>query len=91
MRTYNIYTQKVVTDQEASRRNLRYSTFDDIISNRTLTFDGNDCDTHFCVRMTSDVTNFWPARSVELFVEITVEIDLVQVGELCDDYCDFAV
>lgn len=79
-KTYNIYTQRV-SEIEATRRILKYS-YDDVISNRSITFDGSDCDIrHQCVHLELMVSNFRPSRSADVVIEVTVELDLTEVGE----------
>lgn len=79
-KTYNIYTQRV-SDIEATRRILKYS-YDDVISNRSITFDGNDCDIrHHCVQLELIVSNFRPSRSADVVIDVTVELDLAAVGK----------
>lgn len=79
-KTYNIYTQRV-SEVDTSRRILKYS-FDDVLSNRSITFDGNDCDIrHQCVQLELTVSNFRPSRSADVIIDITVEMDLTEVGK----------
>lgn len=79
-RTYNIYTQRV-SEVDVSRRALRYS-YDDVISNRSITFDGYDCEIRQqCVQLEVVVSNFRPSRSKDVIIDVTVELDLAQVGE----------
>lgn len=63
-----------------TRRAIKYS-YDDVLSNRTITFDGNDCDVHQCVQLEVTVGNFRPSRSADVVIAITMEIDLLEVGE----------
>lgn len=79
-KTYNVYTQSV-SEVDVTRRILKYS-YDDVISNRSITFDGNDCDIrHQCVQLELFVSNFRPSRTADITIDVTVEIDLVQVGK----------
>lgn len=86
-RTYNIYTQQV-TDVEVSRRTVKYS-YDDAISNRTITFDGSDCEVrHQCIELELFVSNFRPSRSADVVIEVTVEMDLREVAKLFNERRD---
>lgn len=79
-KTYNIYTQKV-SEVETSRRVIKDS-FDELISNRSITFDGQDCDIrHKCVQLEIIVSNFRPSRSADVSIDLTVEMDLTEVGK----------
>lgn len=82
-KSYNIYTQRVLIDEGSTRRTIKYS-YDDVLSNRTITFDGNDCDIHQCVQLEVTVGNFRPSRSGDVLIELTMEMNLVEVGELHD-------
>lgn len=86
-KTYNIYTQRV-SDVEATKRTLKYS-YDDMLSNRSVTFDGGDCDTsHQCVQLEVIVSNFRPSLSADVVIDVTVELDLSEVGKWRHQNCD---
>lgn len=73
-------TQRVY-EVGAQRRVIRYS-YDDVISNRSITFDGNDCAMrHQCVHLELIVSNFRPSRSADITIDVTVELDLTEVGK----------
>lgn len=77
--TYNIYTR--VSKVDTSPRNLK-TPYDDALSNRSLTFNGNDCIIrHQCVQLEVTVSNFRPSQSADVIIDISVEIDPIQVGK----------
>lgn len=78
-KTYNVYTQRV-SEVDFTRRIK--SSYDDVISNRSITFDGNDCDIrHQCVQLELFISNFRPSRTADITIDITVEMDLARVGK----------